>query len=304
MMKRSLLLLAFIISTTSLYANKIDSLRTNKDVTKFIQTCDSNLKYYAVMSLKTRYRDLDEEYMLLAHSLGMQPWQKTDLNDDGETDLLVNVCENASMPLSYSLAIISSGGKTEVHYISVPWDQPAVCIPQNKDGHTLLKVYKRCYDCRRGLIDDSSTLILRNGNFIEYNAHPVPINIDKISLKVNPTFLAPPGMLEEITIEKDGTTVYYNHSFPEYNKQSFTSHLDDARFDTLKELINYINLPALDSNFAVHYTDGTTAELLLEYDGGKTKRISDYGMSGTYGLGLLYGKLIRLQEELHWTKRE
>ncbi len=86
--------------------------------------------------------------------------------------------------------------------------------------------------------------------------------------------------------------------------RDFTATLSTAEYDSLIEIVNYINVPALKNNYAVTYTDGTTATLTITYNNGKTKTIKDYGMSGTYGLSLLYDRMTGLYDRLKWKRME
>lgn len=51
------------------------------------------------------------------------------------------------------------------------------------------------------------------------------------------------------------------------------------------------------------HTDDQTSSLKITFNNGNIKTISDYGMIGTYGLKILYGKLAELRFNQKWQKK-
>ena len=96
-----------------------------------------------------------------------------------------------------------------------------------------------------------------------------------------------------------GRTVRYNAI--EYNGVSgkFYGVLPKASYKLLTELLGYLRLERLDTNYAVPWTDDQTIKVEIRYNG-KIKSITDYGEWGTFGLRELYGLLFSYSDLIEW----
>ncbi|WP_419487875.1 hypothetical protein [Chryseobacterium bernardetii] len=84
----------------------------------------------------------------------------------------------------------------------------------------------------------------------------------------------------------------------------FKSKIKISDFNTIEELLNYINFSKLKDFYSVSSTDNPTSELTITYGNGKTKKIQDYGLAGTYGLKKLYDLLFDLRFNQDWKRIE
>lgn len=75
----------------------------------------------------------------------------------------------------------------------------------------------------------------------------------------------------------------------------FQAEADKEVFSSLCNLLNYIDFSHLKDRYSVSHTDDETADLKITYNDGKVKLISDYGMTGTFGLNLVYEHLAKLR---------
>lgn len=82
------------LSIANLYANKIDSLKTDKDVLEFLKSSFSDFRSaeldpIELRSTETLRKDLNCEG--IADEWKIMNWGKADFNNDGRTDLLVHL---------------------------------------------------------------------------------------------------------------------------------------------------------------------------------------------------------------------
>lgn len=172
------------------------------------------------------------------------------------------------------------------------------------------------------------TLTVLNGSLVEYNANPEAHGIEKLVVEMEPCFGTCP--IFTLTIEGNGGAIFqaeaYNFSdespkatrkikpgeHPEsdynlyrsiYNEGTYKGRIRKADKDAVFSLLNYLDFPRLKNEYAIMATDMPGATLTITYDGGKVKRISDYGKSGTYGLESLYDKLEALRFNQEWSPR-
>jgi len=141
------------------------------------------------------------------------------------------------------------------------------------------------------------TLILINGDFIEFNSHPANYEIQSISFKTYGCFGSCP--VYELDIDGKGKATF---NAIRYNDQKgrFTTVIKKEKLDEIMELINYIDLKKLKDKYTVTWTDDAGCYLVIKFKDGSVKKIYDYGMIGSFGLSKLYKLIEQLRENHDW----
>src|ERR1700744_5468846 len=101
-MKFYLTVTLFILLTLDCFANKIDGLKTDKEVASFLSSLDTNFSSNKDAPLAVNTTDAirkSKNCIAFAGNFGVINWQKADFNNDGLTDLLVNAYWYNFVPL-------------------------------------------------------------------------------------------------------------------------------------------------------------------------------------------------------------
>lgn len=281
-------ILILLIATNLTLANDIDNLQTNKDVEKFLVKKVNHKWKDEIFFENTEKKDTS--------SFGKGKFFKIDLDNNGLTDLVING--------KYFFTVTDKGnGKHESHFIDrgvFMLDKYTLKNIVYKDKTPLLIIenYNE-YNFRKNNETKTDTLVMKFGEFYEYNAMPDNFKIEEIRFSTSHCFGTCPVF--ELTIKADGTAKY---NAIEYNdmKGKFKTVLDTATFNNFLQIINYLKLNSLKDEYSVNWTDDQTSTLEIKFSNGKTKKISDYGMIGTFGLKHLYDQLFALRKTQKWKK--
>jgi hypothetical protein len=145
------------------------------------------------------------------------------------------------------------------------------------------------------------TLVVRFGEILEYNPAPSDgFRFDSINIVTSGCF----GVcaMFEMTIVAGGDAWYHAIRFND-EEGYFVGRLSNEELKDLSELLQYMALDKLDTNYEVNWTDDQTVFLVVSYDH-KIKRVRDYGKQGTFGLQLLYARLFWYRKKLKWQRAE
>ena len=83
----------------------------------------------------------------------------------------------------------------------------------------------------------------------------------------------------------------------------FVTRLDPAITKNIYGILNYIGFRQLPDKYRTNAVDDAqTGTFEIVYDDNKIKTISDYGLSGSYGLKALHHLLAALLDTQHWKK--
>ncbi len=166
-MKKIITLLSSILTliSTSLFANDIDLLKTDRDVEKFIHG-----QFPALSDARIAYKDFlypDFRKQRIADSLGVRLWQKADFDNNGKNDLLVYISTGGQNYLT--AVIVDEGASFSAHFIS-KWPFADIYFPVVKkaDNSTFLVLYKTCAFCHGTKWENSvtaDTLVYKYGKF-------------------------------------------------------------------------------------------------------------------------------------------
>ncbi|MBS1561046.1 MAG: hypothetical protein JSS89_05535 [Bacteroidetes bacterium] len=147
---------------------------------------------------------------------------------------------------------------------------------------------------RKWLVD---TLVYMFGDFVEYNKAPAHHAIGSISYRTGHCFGKCPVF--DLKIKSDRSAILEAREFND-REGVFTATIDPSHFDQLVEILNYIDVATLDSSYSVPWTDAQSCVLTVTFEDGRTIKIRDYGLLGTYGLQRTYRLLFDLRTNQVW----
>ena len=105
-----------------------------------------------------------------------------------------------------------------------------------------------------------------------------------------------------ISITGDSALLEIEQTFTDtlHPGHDWVAPIDKATSGRIKAILQYIDCSKLKENYTAPWTCDITACLKIKYNGGRTKKIYDYGLKGTHGLTLLYSILDDLKATLPW----
>lgn len=289
-----------------------------------------------IQSFTGGFTGIDNRLKKAADSLGItESFYKGDFDHNGLTDLIFigddQSCRSTSpdtketYSCDSSINLLLDFGK---HYkrISVKPTRFDFAVPVvlNIDGKDYLKViteeseedlYSDRYPATHKLV--SKILDYQFDGLVEYNPNPSHHSIQKIEFKTDMCYGTCPVFTLELNKSGLSKFIAENYNFfkrddPDFEKKShkafkkgegnFETKIKEADLQNLENLLNYLNFTELKENYAVNWTDSQTANLVITYNDGKIKKVEDYGLSGTYGLKVLYNLLFDVRFNQDWKK--
>jgi hypothetical protein len=292
-------------NNTSGFKNSIDDLKTTKEVVSFVKSLDLELnkKTFGQLQIKptdTIAKDLPRCEVIKGWNI--QNWEKTDVNNDGKTDLLFI----AYWPYEYSqYAIVDLGNSNfEIMLISSELTYCKLVKPIKIDKKTELLLYDYRTQIERtkkgSAIHYVDTLTYKFGSFIEkntskkqdYNIESIKFNVRQhFSLEIDHQGNAYYNCPEKIFMNR----LYENNYVGKSNKK-----IPIEKYNELEQLLNYINVKGLLNTYEIDSSDYTTVILTIKFKDGSIKEITDYGADGSYGLNAVYSKLTKIAAETNW----
>ena len=301
MQKITFLLCFFLALSTVLFANKIDSLKTDTDVENFVRQF-IGMSEFKIVGVEDIY-SYSPCYIRVADSLGVKGWIKADFDNNGKTDLLLNLSENGHRKYNYDRWFVVMDEVDSFRLVSM---QPRA---HGNDFRTVIEitglpsvlVYRSWNACiSHGVIDFDSryvgidTLQWIDDNFIEPNAINEKHTIDSIKFSITGGMIYTPKT--ELTISRQLTAQY--DTIEGGKRKGSTVKISDKRFQEMNSLFNHIILHKSTNEFEYAATDGVYYNLKIFYDTDKTYSIEDYGGDATYGLIAFYAKLDTIIESI------
>lgn len=278
--------------------NKIDSLLTDKDVFAFVKQKFPKFKGDGA------FDNYPNETQQIADSLKIKNWVKADIDNNGETDLLVF----RAYHLSNIFAILSNGEKytaiSAEYFCKYQFMYPVVTSFNNQNIVLLFNQDQIDYDASiKHFIYTKltcDTLIVKDNLFVNYVRYSKQEQIEKIELRND-------GMCEgnclRINISINAKT-FENKCFREMywnNKpKPSTGQLSQKEIKKILSLLDYSNFADLKEKYEVDCTDQATTTLTITYDNGKTKIIQDYGSAGNFTLTEIY----KIAYGIKWTEKK
>jgi hypothetical protein len=307
-MKKIGFILTFIFSNL-IYGNKIDELKTTREVESFIKTVrkdyakvksDYDRGNFRIESIDTIFSNIQCDKIFNINEI--YNWKKIDINNDGLTDLLF-------IPHYYGYsqcAIIDKGNGTfKLFQLINNFDACEFIKPikvKNKNQIWIRKMITRSIDDgirHPGQINMGiDTLTYKFDAFIELNDKKTEqLDIKNIQIKTDGCFGPCPVL--ELKIDANGNSEFNGYSDTKCIGK-YSLKIDSIILNELKDLISYIEIKKLKDKYSVNWTDDMTVTLKIEFRDGSVKAIEDYGLKATFGLTALYNKLIKIGTETEW----
>jgi hypothetical protein len=280
------LIISLLTCLNSCSANKIDSLKTDKDVFAFVRQFFNDFKSNG--SFDKYYN----ETIKVADSLKVRNWVKTDIDDNGETDLLVFRAD----ALPNIFAILSLDGKfikvTADYWCKYQFIYPIVTTVKNQNVILLYNQDQIDYDSNTKHFIytklSCDTLIVKQNLFLNFINTPKHYDIEQIEINKD-------GMCEgncpkiNITINpktfENKCNKQMNWDNQPKNSSGQLTQEETKKILFLLDNSNFINLK---NSYNVNCSDQPTTTLTITYDGGQIKTIQDYGSSGNFTLAEIY----------------
>lgn len=289
-MKTSIVFLLYLLSPRWGNCKGIDSIKTNKELIKFlVRTIDKGFKNNDIFRSESEqvYKWNEDEY-------GTNKFYKADIDKNGLTDIFVDG--------KYCFVIFDKGDNYEICWIerSSPrrrYSFSSFLSLQEKPLMILLRDQEK--GDKNHNADQLDTIIYKFGGFVEYNPHPTPNKINRVSFSSSGCYGFCPIFCLEIL--KDRQAIYnailYNDS-----TGNFIGKINKNDFQGLSDLLSYLEINSLKNRYSVPSTDQPSAWLNIYFDDGTSKEIFDYGMVGTLGLKILYKTIQGLRNAADWTQ--
>jgi hypothetical protein len=279
-----------LIFNTSCSPNKIDLIKNDNDVFTFIQ------QFFATDRLDNSFEKYYNETIHVADSLRVKKWVKVDLDNNGETDLLIfraNGLPKVLAILSFKekyFPVIANYHPCKYQFIYpitklINKQNVILLYSQNQTGYNDLNQHFTY----TGIICD--TIIIRDSLFLNYTQKQRTFNIEKIEFKND-------GMCEgncpKINVSIDPNKFTSSCSkilYWDSNPTSYSGTLNKEQIEKIVTILNYSNFVDFKNEYEVGCTDQTTSTLTITYNNGNTKTIQDYGSSGNFTLKEIYNVL-------------
>ena len=283
------------------FSQKIERLKSDKEVLQFVywlykQELDSgkNIKD------KPLGKYLEDSCKTLYNSLNIKYWDKADFDNNGKMDLLFNGYYYGALSI---IAMQFSNDSFAIHHLSI-FSRNYCRLPKviRQNSTYLISLYQSYPDLNSNgwnTIQRTDTLIYKYDNFIEENANIQTHKIEKIEFSVGHCY--GPCPVFKLNIDSSGK-VAYNAIANNREEGNFSGSITISEYTSIVNALNYIQFPLLKDKYTVSWTDSQTSTTIVTYDGGKTKKIVDYGEIGTFGLSSIYKKIFALRYSTAWKK--
>ena len=302
-MKTFILAISLFATASSALANKVDNLKTNKDVEAFVISLDTAFRQkggYPFIVKTTKQLWNNNDCGSLAKKNAIKAWVKADFNNDGHTDLLANVYWNG-----YLTFIAIDKGNDEFDFIILNYGEFDKCqlskTIHTKDGQLVLfysnefPILNSAETGKETLHPD--TLIYKFGHFVELTRHHSKYKIDSIIFHSGICYGICPDF--SIKLDKYGNAVYEAGKYSA-KQGTFKSYLASSELEEIESLIEYIQIKKLKKSYDVPWTDDATATITIKFSDGTLKHISDDGELGTFGLRALYSIFFKMVTKKQW----
>ncbi|KXX69327.1 hypothetical protein AVL50_19805 [Flammeovirga sp. SJP92] len=263
------------------------------------------------------------DYIKTADSLKTKLWYKADFDRDGLTDLFV-LGENQSTINSVALVFFPKKNG-EIIFRKIDLWQYQSWIKEGKrlklvnnnifpriiktDSSDLLEFnVARLDSINRQEYELSSTVLTyKFGGFIEYNNNQETSKPKVRLLKFRNSFSFPLLDAEEFVLKvNDNGEVncefFYSFFRKNYSYYIYKKQLKGDLKDNLFGLLNYIDYNKIKDKYSCVYTDLNFYWVTLDFSSDETRKISDYGSSGTQSLLRLYELVENIISENNWEK--
>jgi hypothetical protein len=139
----------------------------------------------------------------------------------------------------------------------------------------------------------TDTVFVSYGHLIPYSKTLSEKTVSRIEFKTDNCYGSCPVF--ELHIDQNGE-VYYNGIDHVIKKGDLRLRIDNEDWRYLETLLQHIKVEDLNDKYSVNWTDDQTGFLTVIFEDGDKIQIEDYGMSGTFGLSILFDFLFELRK--------
>ena len=313
-MKKTLSLLIICLNISSLFAQDIDELNTNKKVARFLKK-EINKEYSFKFVFDKEKEDDEEDFNDFIKIIDIDNNGMNDLIVNGYSPLIIvlNYGENNYKEIDFKRNLfsdyepeldtivkiknetifvfetkVSEFDETVYHNTKIKKDQEVLSYDfKTKESKWVIKDEKYKVD----------SLTIKFGELVSYKYHK-PNNQSKIKeINFSTTRCFGSCPVFEIKLDSDSLLEYNGIMFTNF-KGKTTKKLELKEFNSLIGLVEYADIKKLDDSYSVNWTDDQTVKLKVVFENGDTKEIQDYGLMGTINLQAIYNKLFEISQNI------
>lgn len=300
-----LLIIILLLFSKQAFSNKINSLKTDKDVEEFLKTLNKDFakdNKFKIQPTEIIAKRLDCDGVF--KQFEMKNWEKTDITNDGLTDL-VFIADWYGF-LSYALIDNGNNSFSFFRFSKNSFENCEFVKPIRIGSKNYLKIFRKTYEpdtannqpfnYKSAQVFDTLTYLFNS--FIELN-HTGQKSIEIESIEINTSYCFGTCPSFNLKLIKNGMATFEGIGYTEQNGKS-SKRLSPETFKELAALATYIDIKGLRNNYAVNWTDDQSVILKIIFKDKSIKTIKDYGMQGTFGLSAIYSKLMKIG--VNWPK--
>ena len=301
-MKQFLFFSILIFSTHLIFANAIDSLKTDNDVVQFLKKINEDFRSTKFKPIELRSTEVlrkDLDCGGIAENWQVNNWEKMDFNQDGRMDLLVMLYW-----YDYGVYVVMDNGDGTFRLLTLSYNIYEKCELAKSitaSNEPLLLYYQKKHiviNSKNTKSEDAiDTLVYEYGGFVELNRNSSVYQPDSVSFRTGYCLGSCPVF--SIKLDKNGNALYDADTYnPKMGK--FSGVIKKQDLERITALLNYISFAQLDDDYKVSWKDDQTCWLRVRFSDGRVKEIQDYGMKATFGLRLLYSIFFDLRGNQDW----
>ena len=145
--------------------------------------------------------------------------------------------------------------------------------------------------------DHLDTIVYKYNNFLEYSEHHSTANIDKIVFTDYGCFWHCPEF--ELSINNRNELKYKAKKY-NFSNGKFKAKIDTGIFESLSNILHYIDFITLKDTFTNHAYDVPSYGLKIYYDNGVIKEIYDHGPCGPKAFDDIYNIFFDIRKNTTW----
>ncbi|WP_157986513.1 hypothetical protein [Chitinophaga alhagiae] len=310
---RHLLLLCFLCSTLPAFSQTdMAKLSTDEEVLVYVKDIAlrqrlywNNIDFDQLAVFKER--GYLPEDLAFGETVSRTKWLLHDFNGDGKKDLLFN---GRLMRFQNAVVAFISTGDTLTHTLvsgAFSIFPHSIAIVE-KDGRQLLEYGQIENNPGRSWRESymKDTLAFQLGDFMEYR--PMAdhaLKFDAVTYHSSSSWTG--NRTPFIRIYADGRFQYTMLRIVKEKDQAvmvqdaFSAHLTTAQVEELQQVLRAAAFHTLADQYSLkNVYDLATAHTTVYFNNGGSKSITDYGMEGTYGLRMLYKRILALKAAVKW----
>jgi len=267
-----LLLILLLLLSKQTLSNKIDDLKTDEDVNKFVKAI--NPEFVERKNGKFEIRSTDS----IAKDLNcngiferwhIRNWEKADITNDGLTDLIF--VAHWYDYISYALIDNGDNNFKLIKFSKNPFEQCELIKPVKAGSNNYVKIFRKTqepdtankgpFNYKEVIIMD--TLVFKFNDFIELgHSENTRNDIESIEIKTSTCHGSCPAFI--LKLSKNGTANFEGIAFTKQRGKS-SKKLPKVSFNEISAVANYIDVRSLKDNYAVNWTDDQTATLTVTF---------------------------------------